>query len=429
MATETPAGASNPAVALVPAQNPDPVGDAGQSYVNSRRELVAQIMAVFRQRLPSNYAATVNGPHYTLQFQALTERIADFQLTASQVFRDAEYDLVRSEYLWETLGSLVFPRSSVQEGGLPVIEGDRLYRDFLRGMVGCLLQGATKASVSAGVVLLTDQTVTVVERFISARTPGSEWTTLDTFSFEVLVEGLSEDPFTLRDNVDKVLTALRPAHTIYTYANLLRDEFTSPIEDAYAWSLDQYGYEDTRRYCGGAEAVQGVAGVAVGGTLSDLTRTFENVRVGATLRVLTGLNTGATRRVDGVRGLRMSTDLVARAYTTAPTGLSGTALVSEGDVIDLAQDFSACVDGEVLTFAAGPNVGSYRMSVLLGNAGGPIGVAVGPCTGVRVAPCTLVLDRVLQPATGQTYTVTVDRLGVRTPQAIVGEDASIQFWA
>lgn len=428
---DEPVGDRNPAVALVPSQNPDPVGDVGQAYVDSRRQLVAQVMDLFRRNLASNYVSTVNGPYYTLQFQALAERIADFQITASLVFRDAEYDLVRSEYLWETLGALVFPTSSVREGGLPVIDGDKLYRDFLRGMVSCLLQGATKASIAEGVGLLTDETVTVVERFIDARTPGSEWTTLDTFAFDILVEGLSGNPFTLRDNVEKVLTALRPAHTIFTYANLLRDEFSTPTGDAYSWALDQYGYEDTRRYCGGAEAVRGTAGVTTASernTLTDLTRTFANVRVDAVLKVTAGPNAGAVRRVSSVRGLRVSTDSVARSYTTTPTGLTGTAVVVGGDVVDPAQDFSPCVDGEVFTFSSGPNAGSYRMSVLLGNAGGPVGTAVGPCVGFRVAPCTLVLNRSLVPATGQTYAVGVDRLGVRTPQIVVAEDASIQFW-
>lgn len=431
MADETPAGTMNPAVALVPAQNPDPVGDVGQAYVDARRELVGQIMAQFRRRLPSNYASSVNGPYYTLQFQALAERIAEFQIAASQVFLDSGYDVLRSEYLWEALGALVFPRSSVREGGLPEIDGDRLYRDFLRGMVSCLLQGATPGSIASGIGLLTDQTVTVVERFIDSRTSGSEWTTLDTFTFDVLVEGLGRDPFTLRNNVDKVLTALRPAHTIFTYANLLRDEFLTPMGDGYSWALDQYGYEDTRRYCGGAEAVRGTAGATPAGernTLTDLMRTFAGVRPDAVLRVSGGPNAGAVRRVVSVRGLRVMDDPVARAYTTSPTGLTGTATVAGGDVIDPGQDFSSCVDGEVLTFATGPNVGSYRVAVLLGNGGGPVGSAPGPCTGLRVAPCTMVLDRALQPATGQSYAVDVDRLGVRTPQAVVGEDASVQFW-
>ena len=427
----TPAGTLNPAIAAAPSQNPDPVGDVGQAYVDSRNELVAQVMELFRRNLPSNYASTINGPFYTLQFQALAERIADFQLTASLVFRDAEYDLLRSEYLWETLGALVFPQSTIRDGGLPQIDGDKLYRDFLRGMVACLLQGATKASVAQGIGLLTDQTITVVERFIDARNPGSEWTNLDTFTFDVLVEGLSGDPFLLRENALQVLTALRPAHTLFTYANLLRDAFTTPTADEYSWALEQYGYEDTRRYCGGAEAVRGIAGVTPVGernTFTDLTRTFSNVRVDATLRVSSGPNDGAQRRVTGVRGLRAMADPVARAYATSPTGLVGTATVVAGDVLDPAQDFSSCVDGEIITFASGPNVGSYRVSDLLGNNGGPVGSAVGPCQGLRVAPCTLILDRGLQPATGQTYRVDVDRLGVRTPQVVLAEDASMQFW-
>ena len=434
MATNPPPGTLNPAVApVLSEQNPNPVGNVGQEYVDRRRELVGQIMSLFRTNLASNYVATVNGPFYTLQFQALAERIADFQITASEVFRDAEFDLLRSEYLWEVLGSLVFPASSTSDGGIPVIDGDRLYRDFLRGMVRLLLLGATKASVQGGVELLTGSTVTVVERFIDARTPGSEWTNLDTFSFDVLVEGIGGDPFTLRDNVVRVLTALRPAHTLYTYANLLRDELTTPTDDAYSWAMSQYGYEDTRRYCGGAEAVRGASGFVSASertAFTDLTRTFANVVPGAVLRTAGGPNDGETRRVVSVRGLRVTTDPTPRAYTTSPTGLTGVATVAGGDVVDVdpSADLSPCVDGEVITFASGPNTGSYRVAVLLGNNGGPVGSAPGPCRGLRVAPCTLILDRRLTPATGQTYAVDVDRLGVRTPQVVVGEDASIQFW-
>lgn len=434
MADEIPPGTLNPAIApVVPAQNPDPVGNVGQAYVDRRRALVDQIMALFRTNLASNYVATVNGPYYTLQFQALAERIADFQITASEAFQDAEFDLLRSEFLWEVLGSLVFPNSSVRDGGLPVIDGDRTYRDFLRGMVRLLLMGATKASVQGGIELLTDETVTVIERFIEARTPGSEWTTLDTFTFDILVEGIGGDPFTLRENVVRVLTALRPAHTLYTYANLLRDELSSPTDDAYSWALDQYGYEDTRRYCGGAESVRGTDGYVLSSdrlAFTDLTRTFANVRVGAVLRTSGSPNDGQYRRVVAVRGLRTGSDPTPRAYTTSPTGLTGTATVVGGDVVDVnpSADLSPCVDGETITFASGPNAGTYRVSVLLGSNGGPVGGAVGPCRGLRVANCTLVLDRSLAPVYGQAYAVDVDRLGVRTPQVVAGEDASVQFW-
>lgn len=428
------ASEQNPAVApIIPSQNPTPVGAVGQSYIDRRQALVTQIMALFRTNLPSNYVSTVNGPFYTLQFQALAERIADFQITASEAFTDGGFDMLRSEYLWEMLGSLVFPASSISNGGIPVIDGDKTYRAFLRGMVNLLLMGATKSSVQGGVELLTTDAVTVIERFIDARTPGSEWTTVDTFSFDILVEGISGDPFTLRENVIRVLTALRPAHTLYTYANLLRDELTSPTNDASSWSMAQYGYEDTRRYCGGAESIRGGVGVVVATdrmAFTDVSRSFASVVPGATLRITGGVNDGATRRVVSVRGLRSGTDTTPRSYTTSPTGITGVATVMDGDIFDEdpSADFSPCVDGETITFSNGPNAGTYRIAVLLGNHGGVIAASTGPCRGVRVAPCTLVLDRRLTPATGQTYSVDVDRLGIRTPQVVTGEDASIQFW-
>jgi len=98
---------------------------------------------------------------------------------------------------------------------------------------------------------------------------------------------------------------------------------------------------------------------------------------------------------------------------------------------DPNQDFSNAVEGEVLTITTGPNSGSYRLDVLLGANGGPIAqVPAGSgVTGVQVAPCILQLNsRMIQPATGQSYRVSVERLGIRVPYTVLGEDASAQFY-
>jgi len=58
-------------------QNPSPVGGSGQDRIKTRREQVDSIMSVFMQVLPSNYVAQVQGPFYTVQFQAAAEAIAD----------------------------------------------------------------------------------------------------------------------------------------------------------------------------------------------------------------------------------------------------------------------------------------------------------------------------------------------------------------
>jgi hypothetical protein len=108
--------------------------------------------------------------------------------------------------------------------------------------------------------------------------------------------------------------------------------------------------------------------------------------------------------------------------------LSGTATVTEDTLEDLAQNFGLAAEGEMLTFTAGPNAGTYRLKMLLGNTGGPVGLTSGPATRVRVAPSLLRIDRRMRyVVTGQSYLVAVDRLGVQVPHSVAGEDATVHF--
>lgn len=408
----------NPISSSTPEQNPDPALDHGQSYLTKRHELVTAAMETYRNRLPSNYVASVPGPNYMLQFQAVCEQIADIQIAASLAFQDANYDFLRSEFLWEVLGALVFPRSTAKTGGIPEIEGDVTYRDFLKGMVLALLQGATAASVVRGVELLTDDRVTLIERFLEARSPGSARTLYDTFTFDVEVEGL-----TPLWQIPEVIEVLRPAHTRPAVA-FVQTEAVTPIEDAELVQVDWSDrlYDDLRVNAYGAKQIQGVEGRVRGTVFTDVSRDFSAVEAGGTLT----LEDGTVRKV-----LRTWSGLVdhatARPYTTTPTGLTGTATVVGGDIYDLAQDFAACVEGEVLTFSAGPNVYPVRLSTVLGDAGGPVGVAAGPASSVRPALSSLVLDRVLETGTGLVYAVTVNRLAESEPLVVSEEDVSVQF--
>ena len=204
-------------------QNPAPVGGSGQDRITTRREQVDSIMSVFMQVLPSNYVAQVQGPFYTVQFQAAAEAIADFQITAQEAFSDSDYDFMRGEFLFQLLGSLVFPDAS--SDGYPTLKGDLTYREFLKRMVLLLLQGATKDTVESGLELLSDATFAVIEKVIAARdtkkrvfneatgsydvVPGSAWGLDDQFEFEINVthvdpttglQRLPEEPFVLSEH-------------------------------------------------------------------------------------------------------------------------------------------------------------------------------------------------------------------------------------
>jgi hypothetical protein len=286
-----------------------------------------------------------------------------------------------------------------------------------------------------GAALLTESEVTLVERYIQSRSPGSAYTIDDQFFVDIFVEGtpdqpLPKEPFVLQENVAIILRALKPAHVLYGYGHLVSELFGTLFSDSYSLDIDAYEYDDFRKYCRGVRSINGTGGSTLSGRtlFSDPTRDFSKVRVGGMLHVTSGANEGQYR-VSEVLDFPVVEDLIPRAYTTSPTGLSGTATMSDGTMTDSTQDFSPVVEGETITVAAGPCAGTYRISTLLGSNGGPVGVATGPASSVRISKSILrVSVRMPVVTSSQSYSVDVDRLGVSSPTFVVGEDASNQFY-
>lgn len=460
------------------AQNPAPVHPeqklmGTQEHKQKVRDQVDNIMKVFLQLLPSNYISQVTGPFYTLQFQAAAEQIAEFQVTAQEAWADGLYDYTRSEFLFQVLGQLVFP--DAQTNGYPDIQGDLTYRQFLQAMVRFLLQGATKSTIQESLAevgkatqglarcenpdLVQDIAFAVIEKGVEARKlgSGSVWGLDDQFCFEVSanytdatsgLERFPESPFALAENVRLVMRALKPAHTLYEYRHLFTETFETLFSESQRWEMHSYYYDDFRRYCQGAKRVTGTAGETLmdRSLFRDVGRDFSNISVGAPLVVTSGPN---GIHAGGLEGTTASTDRqelgryavaerltfpggddsAARPYTTSPTGLMGTATVNGSDIIDASQNWALAAEGEVLTFTEGPNAGSYRLKTVLGSAGGRVGFAAGPATGVRIAPSILRLEtRMPESVAGQSYYVEVDRLGEQEPKGIESEDVSNQFF-
>jgi len=424
---------SRPLVPFTAGQNPAPSPVTGQAYQTNKQALVNLLMQSFRAVLPSNYVSQVNGPWYTLQFQAMLEQLVDAQLTANEVLKDSSWDFTRPEFLWQALGTLVFPT-----GDAPRLEGDLRYREFLRGMVRLLLQGATTKSMKEGVELLApDLVVQVVENYLATppRDPVGGKTLLDQFGVEVFVSttggGFPSDPFTLEQNARKVLAALKPAHVLYTYSYLFTDAF-DPVaddEDGLSLAMESYYYDDARKYCEGAKEVTGTGTVLASRTLlTDPSLSFYSVRPGAVLRVPSGVSAGVYT-VTALVALLGGADTTPRAYTTSPTGLTGTLTASGADTLtDPLQNWGLAVEGEQVTITGGANAGTYRLDTVLGSTGGPVGSSGVSGTSVRVSPSTVRVNRRFVAAGSTPYEVDVDRLGARTPQTVTGEDASVQFY-
>ncbi len=444
------------------AQNPAPVGNS-QDRIRMVRGQADRILAAFMKVLPSNYVSQVSGPFYTLQFQAAAEQIANIQITAQETLADNFYDYTRPEFLWQILGTLVFP--DAQRDGWPAIDGDISYRNFLQQMVLLLLQGAKPSVIKDGIELLTTATVEVIERGIEARKlkGGSAWGPDDQFTFEINISREAgtvsiggediplsgfpvEDPFVLARNVQLVLRALKPGHTLYDYRHLFQESMGTLFTGSMTFDMQSYYYRDFRRFWYGQKEITGTTGeTLVDRTLfSDPTRDFTSISPGAILTILTGPNStvgsqdGVPKqtpddypgnyRVEEVIYVPVGDDATPREYITSPTGLTGTATIT-GDILeDPLQDWGAAVEGEILTFSTGANAGSYRLKTLVGSEGGPVGNASGPATKVKIAPSILRLHhRMSNVATGQSYKVEVDRLGMQTTRRVEDEDVTIYF--
>jgi hypothetical protein len=463
-------------------QNPAPVSRQGQQGVRSKRDIVDSILRTFQQVLPSNYVAQVPGPYYWVQFQAIAEQLADVQLQLEDVGLESDVDFARPEFLWQMIGTLVFPDTSQEPRGIPEVDGDLTYREFLRRMILLLLQGSTEAAVEEGLGLLTEAVIQVLAKVDFSDREISEWGFPEQHEFEVNVlcqtvftdpttgelitgalgTGFPVDPFRVLRNNLRILRALRPAKTIFEYRHLFLDAFGDLFVAEPMIELEPWYYEDFRKFCCGMKEIVGNAGVTLAGRqrFSDVTREFASVPPGAVLEIFDGPNAspsnggtdtatlgryqivGLLRLVSGQDGTE-STDpdtgaLVftptPRSYTTSPTGLSGEVITPEGTdgiLEDSSQDFSDVEEGEIITILEGPNAGDYRLETLLGNNGGAAGFVPSGSgiTQVRVAPSILqTRTRMPEEATGQSYRVSLERLGVRTPFTVLEEDVSSQFY-
>lgn len=423
-----------------PAPNPP---TTGQDFLDERSQLVQDIMAAFRRVLPSNYVATTNGPWYSLQFQAMAEQLADIQINTTEITKDSSWDFTRTDFLWQMLGTYVFP-GATDKSGIPQINGDIDYRAFLHRMVQLLLLGATKAAIEGGLEALDpDIVATVIERYLETppRDPNGAYTIDDQFILDIFVEGpngsaFPGDPFLTQQNAAIVIEALKAGHVLYEYGYLFRDAFdviaddTTPEGDlAFVLDLDSYYYDDTRKYCLGAKEIVGTGDTLAGRVLfSDPDVSFASIRENAILRITSGPNVGRYR-VLSKQALISGVDATPRAYTTSSAASGTLTAISADAVEDTSQDWGTMPLDTTLTITEGPNAGTYRLDTVLGPTGGVVGQAGVSGTQVRLSPSILKVDRrMVQPETGQTYEVDVDRLGVRVPQTVTGEDASMQFW-
>tara|TARA_B100001057_G_C22836347_1_gene945333 strand:+ start:950 stop:2476 length:1527 start_codon:yes stop_codon:yes gene_type:complete len=252
-------------------------------------------------------------------------------------------------------------------------------------------------------------------------------------------QAFPDNPFILQHNIKLILKALKPAHLLYQYRHFFVEFYGEVFKDDPTWEYFTWKYEDLRKNWRGAKEITGSARTGEGNKafLVDPKRDFLNVLPGSPVEITDGQNI-SSYQVKEVHRLPFPTDLVPRSYETSPSGLVGSAYVKDGVIYDKTLNpfgdpapvnLGAVAEDEVFTFTEGPNLGSYRIEMVLGPDGGLPGKGLWSSTEVLIAHSILeVRPPMPYRVDSQTYSVGVDRLGSSTPKKVQSETVSEQFY-
>lgn len=274
-------------------QKPYPLTEGGKGY---NRLLLSRSQAILNSLvnlLASNYEASVVGPNYTVYMKAMATELARITIILEQLGTDISPGEVRSEFLWETVGYLVFLNQQI-----PELEfDDESFREFLERVVEIYFEGSTPEAIRKGIDLFTSDDFVLRENFKDDTLDIS-----DQFGFSIDFElqgTFPSDMFKMDRNIRLLLEIIRPAHTLYRLRFILKDDadIIERITDASEWSMQDYHYDDTRFYCRGMAGFASDTGVIEVGSTSVLTdveddKPLQDTKVGVTLLIADGPNTG-----------------------------------------------------------------------------------------------------------------------------------------
>lgn len=280
-------------------QVPYPLVEDGKGYQQALDSRARAILSALMNLLPSNYESTIVGPNYTLFLKAFAQEFARVALTLEQLSDSIDFERVPSEFLWETVGYLVFVNGKLPELGFD----DESFREFLLAVIDIFFKGSTPEAIAEGIALFTDSEFTIRELYKEAQRPGSPYDISDQFAFLIdfdLQGQFAINPFDLGANVRLLLEIIRPAHTLYQLRFVFGEdinEIVEAVEDAVSYDLRLYYYEDARYYCDGIAGFASTTGEISNSNLylltdTDTTKPLSSVQAGARLIVTEGVNTG-----------------------------------------------------------------------------------------------------------------------------------------
>lgn len=217
------------------------------------------IFSTLLNLLPSNYMSAVQGPNYTIELKAVAVELAKIELTLEDIDLDRDFNRTRAEFLYSTIGYLVFLNGRIPSLGFD----DEEFRQFILNLIRIYFQGSVPAAIRDAAGLFLAEDFTVFENFLLTRAGASGLDISDQFGFQVTVESTGAFPseiFEIESSIRTILDIVRPAHTLFSIRYLFQDSYdpntpSGQVIDAMRWRLASYYYEDFRSYWGGVQNV------------------------------------------------------------------------------------------------------------------------------------------------------------------------------
>jgi hypothetical protein len=237
----------------------------GEEYRFRLIEEAERNFRVILKLLSSFWQSTVDGPAYARELKAVSFELARIRLSLEDIRTDQTWTSTRGEFLYQVLTTVLFPPGTDSPGaGMSDVE----FRDMLVKVVDIYFSGSVPQSMKRAVELFVKGEVRVSQNFLEARRPGSGFDISDQFGFgvDVMLDSPgSTDVFLADRNIRILLDVIRPAHTLYRLRYVLRDEylgqqdpsrgFFGKVQDDVSMDLENYGYEDFRKFVGGVAGV------------------------------------------------------------------------------------------------------------------------------------------------------------------------------
>lgn len=285
-------------------QFPFPDVEDGKGYDKEIKKRANAILSTLMGFRPSNYLSEIPSTEYSKHMRAMATELAKLTFELERLSDDQKFENVRSEFLYQIVGELVFINDKIPE----IDFDDEEFRNFLLKVIDIYFQGSTPESIRDAVELFTDEDFTVTERFKDARNSPSARGIGDQFEFNIEFESgktFADDYFGLQNNLNLLIQLVKPAHTLFAARSLFEELFPTPerVETSERYFLKDDHYEDVRSYWQGMAGFTSNTGMIEQSNKSQLKETDDSKplgksAIGTELIVLKGDNSGIYRVTD-----------------------------------------------------------------------------------------------------------------------------------